>query len=145
MKSAHVQCIFQRVCGRCEQIYANVRHFPSELARSKRVSIAWLALHGMTPLTVRQSVGFVLRKVKMWVVPRKIMIFRPNSRKRIGIFYVFTHKWGNPHLCVPPASQAKLPPRGALNDRGISLVATSDQRYARWIGASFLEKAWQKL
>ena len=97
-------------------------------------------------VNVKQSVGFVLfDKVKMRVVPRKSMFFRPNSRKRIGTFLCFTHKWGNPHLCVPPASQAKLPPRGALNDRGISLVATSDQRYARWIGASFLEKAWQKL
>ena len=36
MKSARLQVIFQRVCGRCEQIYAKTRHFPSELARSRR-------------------------------------------------------------------------------------------------------------
>ena len=35
MKSATLQGIFQRVCGRCEQIFARARHFPSELAGSK--------------------------------------------------------------------------------------------------------------
>ena len=52
---------------------------------------AQLALHGMTPLQVKQSVGFVLfDKVKMRVVPRKSMFFRPNSPKESwGFFYRF--------------------------------------------------------
>ena len=39
MKSALFQAIFQRVRGRCERIYAKMRHFPSELARSKSMQI----------------------------------------------------------------------------------------------------------
>ena len=59
MKSARVQGIFQRVCGRCEQIYANMRHFPSELARSKRILPRAISPARHDTVSVRQSVGFV--------------------------------------------------------------------------------------
>ena len=72
MKSAVPYPISQRVRVRCERIYAWMRHFPSELARSRQtLGVSRIAEHGMTPLYVKQSVGFVLRKVKMRVVPRK--------------------------------------------------------------------------
>ena len=80
MKSARVQGIFQRVCGRCEQIYANMRHFPSELARSKRSFHCAISPARHDTVNVRQSVGFVFQ-AKMRVVPRKFMFFRPNSPK----------------------------------------------------------------
>ena len=49
---------------------------------------------------------------------------------------------GNPHLCVPLFRLWRNSPLVALtNDRGISDSAESDQRCARWIGASLLKKA----
>jgi hypothetical protein len=51
-------------------------------------------------------------------------------------------------LCSPlskPLRILKFTLRGAFERLGISLVATSDQRCARWISALFLKKEGQKL
>ncbi len=40
-------------------------------------------------------------------------------------------------MCSPLAAMPQFTLRGVSNDRGVSLVATSDQRYARWIAVSF--------
>ena len=52
------------------------------------------------------------------------------------------HKGNPPLVCFPSFAFGKIHPFVALmNDRGISDSAESDQRCARWIGASLLEKA----
>jgi hypothetical protein len=53
------------------------------------------------------------------------------------------HK-GNPPLVRFPSAEPRLgihPSVALWKDKGISLVATSDQRSARWIGGRFLKKA----
>jgi hypothetical protein len=51
---------------------------------------------------------------------------------------------GENPTCVFPLFQAfglKFTPLWRFASKGISPVATGDQRYARWISASFLKKA----
>jgi hypothetical protein len=51
-------------------------------------------------------------------------------------------------LCSPlskPLRILKFTPRGAFERLGVSLVATSDQGFAPWMGGRFLKKATQKL
>ena len=67
------------------------------------------------------------------------------SKKKADIKFNFAllHK-GNPPLVRFPSAEPRLgihPSVALWKDSGISLVATSDQRSARWIGGRFLKKA----
>lgn len=62
MKSADLQVIFQRVRGRCERIYARVRHFPSELAKSR--SFLANSFARQTPLQVGKVLALFLAEPK---------------------------------------------------------------------------------
>ena len=53
--------------------------------------------------------------------------------------------WGTPHLCGSPLCQRQSPPLWRLERIEKFRLCGGDQRYARWISASFLKKAWQKL
>ena len=87
MKSARVQGIFQRVCGRCEQIYANMRHFPSELARSKRSFHCAISPARHDTVNVRQSVGFVSMQGQNAGGTAEILVFPSQfSKRELGLF-----------------------------------------------------------
>ena len=67
------------------------------------------------------------------------------SKKKADIKFVFALLYkGNPPLVRFPSAEPRLgihPSVALWKDKGISLVATSDQRSARWIGGRFLKKA----
>ena len=73
MKSANLQAVFQRVCGGCEQICAEMMHFASEQVRSK---ICRVAGHGVTPLQVSEVFALISAAfAEIAVVPRIICVY----------------------------------------------------------------------
>ena len=76
MKSANLQVVFQRVCGGCEQICAEIGHFASEQVRSKTRRVAEL---GVTPLQVKEVFALLSAAfAEIAVVPR-IICFYPSQ------------------------------------------------------------------
>jgi hypothetical protein len=62
---------------------------------------------------------------------------RAAANSRCFCFFI----WENPTCGFPPRAGARSPFRALSDDKGISPVATGDQGYAPWMGASFLKKA----
>ena len=84
MKSAVFKAIFRESAVGVSGYLRKTLHFPSELARSK---IFRLVGHGMTPLHVCKVLALFC-KVRMRVVPRKSMFFRPESLRIRDFIFV---------------------------------------------------------